>query len=135
MVDRLLVKFDTARTLVPEPEIRYSKSNKIAIVSVGSCDGAVKESLEKLEEDDIGVNYCRIKAFPFGDAVREFLDNHEQVYVVEQNRDAQLRSLLILDLEIDPARLVPVLHYDGMPLNARFVTERILAEMAKSRAA
>jgi 2-oxoglutarate ferredoxin oxidoreductase subunit alpha len=135
VVDRLLVKFDTARTLVPEPEIRYSKSNKIAIVSVGSCDGAVKESLEKLEEDDIRVNYCRIKAFPFGDAVREFLDNHEQVYVVEQNRDAQLRSLLILDLEIDPARLVPVLHYDGMPLNARFVTERILAEMAKSRAA
>jgi 2-oxoglutarate ferredoxin oxidoreductase subunit alpha len=135
VVDRLLVKFDTARTLVPEPEIRYSKSNKIAIVSVGSCDGAVKESLEKLEEDDIRVNYCRIKAFPFGDSVRKFLDNHEQVYVVEQNRDAQLRSLLILDLEIDPARLVPVLHYDGMPLNARFVTERILAEMAKSRAA
>ena len=135
VVDRLLVKFDTARTLVPEPEFQYSKANKIAIVSVGSCDGAVKESLERLQEDDIGVNYCRIKAFPFNDAVREFLDNHEQVYVVEQNRDAQLRSLLILDLEIDPARLVPVLHYDGMPLNARFVTERILAEMAKSRAA
>ena len=135
VVDRLLVKFDTARTLVPEPDIQYSKSNKIAIVSVGSCDGAVKESLETLKEDGIGVNYCRIKAFPFSDAVRGFLDNHEQVYVVEQNRDAQLRSLLILDLEIDPARLVPVLHYDGMPLDARFVTERILAELAKSRAA
>ncbi len=135
VIDRLLVKFDTARTLVPEPEIRYSKANKIAIVSVGSCDGAVKESLGELKEDDIGVNYCRIKAFPFNDAVRKFLDNHEQVYVVEQNRDAQLRSLLILDLEVDPARLVPVLHYDGMPLNARFVTERILAEVAKSCAA
>jgi 2-oxoglutarate ferredoxin oxidoreductase subunit alpha len=135
VIDRLLVKFDTARTLVPEPEIRYSKANKIAIVSVGSCDGAVKESLEELKKDDIGVNYCRIKAFPFNDAVREFLDNHEQVYVVEQNRDAQLRSLLILDLEIDPARLVPVLHYDGMPLHARFVTERILAEVARSCAA
>jgi 2-oxoglutarate/2-oxoacid ferredoxin oxidoreductase subunit alpha len=135
VVDRLLVKWDTARTLVPQPEIEYSKFNNTAIVSVGSCDGAVKEALVKLKEKNVGVNYCRIKAFPFGDAVREFLDQHDQVYVVEQNRDAQLRSLLILDLEIDPARLVPVLHYDGMPLNARFVTDGILAEMAKGRAA
>ena len=63
------------------------------------------------------------------------MKKHEQVYVVEQNRDAQLRSLLILDLELDPARLVPVLHYDGMPINASFVTEGIVAEMAKGRAA
>jgi 2-oxoglutarate/2-oxoacid ferredoxin oxidoreductase subunit alpha len=135
VVDRLLVKWDTARTLVPQPEIEYSKFNTTAIVSVGSCDGAVREALVNLKEKNVGVNYCRIKAFPFDDAVREFLDQHDQIYVVEQNRDAQLRSLLILDLEIDPARLVPVLHYDGMPLNARFVTDRVLAEMAKGRAA
>jgi 2-oxoglutarate/2-oxoacid ferredoxin oxidoreductase subunit alpha len=135
VVDRLLVKWDTARTLVPQPEIEYSKFNNTAIVSVGSCDGAVKEALVKLKEENVGVNYCRIKSFPFGDAVREFLQQHDQVFVVEQNRDAQLRSLLILDLEIDPARLVPVLHYDGMPLNARFVTDRVLAEMARGRAA
>jgi len=135
VVDRLLVKWETARTLVPQPEIEYSKFNNAAIVSVGSCDGAVKEALVHLQEKNVGVNYCRIKAFPFGDAVREFLDQHDRVFVVEQNRDAQLRSLLILDLEIDPARLVPVLHYDGMPLNAQFVTDRVLAEMAKGRAA
>ena len=135
VVDRLLVKFDTARTLVPEPEIEYSKFNNTAIVTVGSCDGAVKEAMDHLKEKSIGVNYCRIKGFPFSDAVREFLDKHEQVYVVEQNRDAQLRSLLILDLEIDPARLVPVLHYNGMPIHARFVTESIVAEMAKGQAA
>jgi len=135
VVDRLLVKFDTARTLVPEPEIEYSKFNNTAIVTVGSCDGAVKEAMDHLKEKSIGVNYCRIKGFPFSDAVREFLDKHEQVYVVEQNRDAQLRSLLILDLEINPARLVPVLHYNGMPIHARFVTESIVAEMAKGQAA
>jgi 2-oxoglutarate ferredoxin oxidoreductase subunit alpha len=81
------------------------------------------------------MNYCRVKAFPFGDEVRDFLDKHERVYVVEQNRDAQLRSLLILDLEINPARLVPVLHYNGMPITARFVTERVMEELAKGRAA
>lgn len=135
VIDRLLVKFDTARTLVPEPEIEYSKFNNTAIVTVGSCDGAVKEAMDHLKEKSIGVNYCRIKGFPFGEAVREFLDKHEQVYVVEQNRDAQLRSLLILDLEIEPTRLVPVLHYNGMPIHARFVTDRIVAEMAKGQAA
>ena len=135
VIDRLLVKLETARTLVPEPEIAYSKFNKTAIISVGSCDGAVKEALDNLKEKNIGTNYCRIKAFPFSDAVKEFVQKHDQVYVVEQNRDAQLRSLLILDLELDPARLVPVLHYDGMPINASFVTEGIMAEMAKGRAA
>jgi 2-oxoglutarate ferredoxin oxidoreductase subunit alpha len=135
VVDRLLVKFETARTLVPEPEIEYAKFNKTAVLSVGSCDGAVKEALVTLKEKNVGVNYCRIRAFPFSNSVKEFLDKHDQVYVVEQNRDAQLRSLLILDLEIDPARLIPVLHYDGMPINAKFISERIIAELAKGRAA
>ena len=135
VVDRLLVKFETARKIVPEPEIAYTEFNKTAILSVGSCDGAVKEALVTLKEQNIGVNYCRVKAFPFSDSVKEFLDKHDRVYVVEQNRDAQLRSLLILDLEIDPARLIPVLHYDGMPINATFVSEHILVAMAKGRAA
>jgi 2-oxoglutarate ferredoxin oxidoreductase subunit alpha len=135
VVDRLLVKFETARKLVPEPEIEYTEFNKTAILSVGSCDGAVKEALISLKEENVGVNYCRVKAFPFSDSVKAFLDKHDRIYVVEQNRDAQLRSLLILDLEIDPARLIPVLHYDGMPINARFVSDRILAELAKGRAA
>ena len=135
VIDRLLVKFETARTLVPKAEIEYSKFNKSAILSIGSCDGAVKESLAELKKNGTGMNYCRVKAFPFGNEVRDFLDKHDRVYVVEQNRDAQLRSLLILDLEIDPARLVPVLHYNGMPITARFVADRIMEELAKGRAA
>jgi 2-oxoglutarate ferredoxin oxidoreductase subunit alpha len=135
VVDRLLVKWETARNLVPAPEIEYSKFNKRAILSVGSCDGAVKEALDRLKEEGTGLNYCRVKAFPFSDAVKDFIDRHERVYVVEQNRDAQLRSLLMLDIEADVRKLVPVLHYDGMPLAANFVVQKVQEDLAKGRAA
>jgi 2-oxoglutarate ferredoxin oxidoreductase subunit alpha len=81
------------------------------------------------------LNYCRVKAFPISASIRDFVSKHERVYVVEQNRDAQLRSLLILDADIDPARLVSMLHYNGMPISSTFVVERVLEEMAKGRAA
>ena len=135
VVDRLLVKWETARTIVPEPEIEYSKFNKHAILSLGSCDGAVKEALVRLKDENAGLNYCRVKAFPFTQEVMDFVEKHERVYVVEQNRDAQLRSLLMLDADSDDERLIPMLHYDGMPLNASFVVDRVLEEMAKGRAA
>jgi 2-oxoglutarate ferredoxin oxidoreductase subunit alpha len=135
VVDRLLVKWETARTIVPEPEIEYSKFNKHAILSLGSCDGAVKEALVRLKDENAGLNYCRVKAFPFTQEVMDFVEKHERVYVVEQNRDAQLRSLLMLDADSDDERLIPMLHYDGMPINASFVVDRVLEEMAKGRAA
>jgi 2-oxoglutarate ferredoxin oxidoreductase subunit alpha len=135
VVDRLHVKWKTARDMVPGPEIRYSKFNNSAILSVGSCDGAVKEALVRLNEKNIGLNYCRVKAFPFNDDVKDFIGKHERIYVVEQNRDAQLRSLLILDAEADPEKLVPMLHYDGMPINANFVIEKVEEEITKGRAA
>jgi 2-oxoglutarate/2-oxoacid ferredoxin oxidoreductase subunit alpha len=135
VVDRLLIKWETARNMVPKPEIAWSKFNKRAILTVGSGDGAVKEALVRLKENGTGLNYCRVKAFPFDESVREFIDQHEFVYVVEQNRDAQLRSLLILDLEIDPRKLKSILHYDGMPISASFVTEKVLEHQAKGRAA
>jgi len=135
VVDRLLVKWETARDLVPAPEIEYSKFNKRAILSVGSCDGAVKEALHRLKDEGTGLNYCRVKAFPFSDAVKDFIDRHERVYVVEQNRDAQLRSLLMLDIEADARKLVPILHYDGMPLAANFVVQKVQEDLAKGRAA
>jgi 2-oxoglutarate ferredoxin oxidoreductase subunit alpha len=105
VVDRLLVKWETARTLVPEPEIVYSKFNKAAILTVGSGNGACKEALDRLNKQNVGLNYCRVKAFPFSESVKEFIDKHEVVYVVEQNRDAQLRTLLILDSEVSPDKL------------------------------
>jgi len=135
VVDRLLVKWETARSMVPAPEIEYSKFNNTAILSVGSCDGAVKEALIRLKEKNIGMNYCRVKAFPFNDDVKDFIDKHERVYVVEQNRDAQLRSLLMLDADADPEKLVSMLHYDGMSINAEFVLEKVEEEVAKGRAA
>ncbi len=135
VVDRLLVKWDTARKIVPEAEIEYSKFNKHAILSLGSCDAAVKEALVNLKDEGVGLNYCRVKAFPFTQAIMDFVEKHERVYVVEQNRDAQLRALLMLDANSDEAKLVSILHYDGMPINASFVVDRVLEEMAKGRAA
>jgi 2-oxoglutarate ferredoxin oxidoreductase subunit alpha len=135
VIDRLLVKWETARSIVPEPEIRYSKFNKAAILTVGSSDGACKEALDQLAEQKVALNYCRVRAFPFSDAVREFIDQHDVVYVVEQNRDAQLRTLLMLDSQADPAKLVSVLHYNGISLNAGFVVRRVLEEHAKGQAA
>lgn len=135
VVDRLLTKWETARTLVPEAEIEYSKFNKLAILTLGSCDGAAKEALVELGEKNIGMNYCRVRAFPFTQAVVDFIDKHERVYVLEQNRDAQLRSLLLLDANADPAKLVSMLHYDGMPLSADFVVDKVIAESSKGQAA
>jgi 2-oxoglutarate ferredoxin oxidoreductase subunit alpha len=135
VIDRLLVKWETARKIVPQPEIQYSKFNKTAILSLGSCDGAVKEALVHLKDKNIGLNYCRVKSFPISDSIKEFIGKHERVYVVEQNRDAQLRSLLILDANVDPAKLVSMLHYNGMPISSNFVVKRVLEENAKGRAA
>ena len=135
VVDRLLVKWETARTIVPEPEIEYSKFNRSAILSLGSCDGAVKEALVRLKHKSVGLNYCRVKAFPFTQSVVDFVAKHDRVYVVEQNRDAQLRSLLMLDANSDDEKLISMLHYDGMPINASFVVDRVLEEMAKGKAA
>jgi len=135
VVDRLLVKWETARELVPEPEIAYSKFNKAAILTVGSGNGACKEALDRLSKQKIGLNYCRVRAFPFSATVKEFIDKHEVVYVVEQNRDAQLRTLLILDSNAPPDKLVSLLHYNGIPLNAGFVVKRVLEKISEGRAA
>jgi 2-oxoglutarate/2-oxoacid ferredoxin oxidoreductase subunit alpha len=135
VMDRLLLKWETARSLVPAAEIEYSKFNKAAILSVGSSHAACEEALDRLAKQKVSLNYCRVRAFPFSDTIKEFIDKHDVVYVVEQNRDAQLRTLLILDSQADPAKLVPVLHYNGIPLNPGFVVERVLEEIAKGRAA
>ena len=135
VVDRLMVKWETARGMVPEPEIEYSEFNKTGIIAVGSSDGAIKEALDELKTRNVGINYCRAKAFPFSESIHEFVEKHDTIYVIEQNRDAQLRSLLILDTEQPPSKFVPMLHYNGLPINASFVVESVLQEIAKGRAA
>jgi 2-oxoglutarate ferredoxin oxidoreductase subunit alpha len=135
VIDRLLVKWETARDILPEPDIEYSKFNQTAVLTLGSGHAACCEALDRLREQNVNVNYCRVTAFPFHETVSEFIEKHDVVYVVEQNRDAQLRTLLILDGDADPKKLVPLLHYNGNPINADFVIERVLAEISKGRAA
>lgn len=135
VVDRLLVKWETARGILPGPEIQYSKFNKSGIITIGSGGGACKEALDRLAVEDIGLNYCRIRSFPFNKDVADFIEQHDVVYVVEQNRDAQLRTLLINDIEANQSKLVSLLHYNGMPINSGFVVSRVLEEIAKGRTA
>jgi len=125
-MDRLQKKFKTAAQLVPAPEFTTaSKVSSIGVIYYGSTSPAMKEAFDLLEQQGIHLNGMRLCAFPFGDAVVGFIDRHELVFVVEQNRDAQMRSLLINELDIDPARLIKVLHYDGTPITARFIHSAI----------
>ncbi len=135
VMDRLLVKWETAREILPAADIDASKFNRAGILTIGSGHGACVEARDRLAADKTNLNYCRVRSFPFGDDVRQFIDDHDVIYVVEQNRDAQLRSLLMLDLDVPNEKLVSVLHYDGMPINAGFVVDKIRDAIAEGRAA
>ncbi|MET0985247.1 MAG: 2-oxoacid:acceptor oxidoreductase subunit alpha, partial [Steroidobacteraceae bacterium] len=133
VLDRLLRKFETAKTLVPKPII-HGSGHAIGLVSVGSCDGAVLEAVTILKRRGIEVDYMRIRAFPFGPEVDQFLAAHETNFVIEQNRDAQLKSLLTLETPVDKARLRSILHYAGMPLNAQAVVDGVVASVPNAGA-
>jgi 2-oxoglutarate ferredoxin oxidoreductase subunit alpha len=129
-VQRLLKKFATAATLVPPPLVRAAaRKTRLGVLHFGSTAPAMDEALEALAESGIHLDAMRLRAFPFAASVAEFIASHDQVFVVEQNRDAQMRTLLINELEIDPARLIRVLHYDGTPITARFITEAITKQV------
>ena len=125
-VERLLAKFATAATLVPPPVIRKAKhKTRLGVIYFGSTSPAMLEALDSLKVVGIHIDAMRLRAFPFPESVARFIAAHERVYVVEQNRDAQMHSLLVNELDIDPARMVRVLHYDGTPITARFITRAI----------
>jgi 2-oxoglutarate/2-oxoacid ferredoxin oxidoreductase subunit alpha len=136
VVDRLLVKWETARGLMPQA-IRTDSGHHtdIGIIAYGSSHGAVTEALARLSRSGIHANYLRLRAFPFGDEVQAFLDDHRTVFVVEQNRDAQMRSLLALNTRIDADRLVSVLHYNGLPIPSDAVSEAISKHVRKEAVA
>ena len=126
VVDRLKRKWATAAKLVPEPAIRRTrKPASWGIVSVGSCNSAVNEAIDRLAAKGIHVNYCRIRAFPFSSKVTRFLDRHDYVFVVEQNRDAQLKSLLMVETTYPADRMHSILSYGGLPMDYRCVVEAI----------
>ena len=135
VMDRLRRKFDTAATLVPGPIIERTPNADMAIVSLGSCHGAIQETRDRLAEKGLASDYLRIRSFPFCDDVRSFIDSHPRVFVVEQNRDAQLRSLLMTETGIAADRLVPVLYYGGEPLSSVDIIDVILEEIKQGKAA
>jgi 2-oxoglutarate ferredoxin oxidoreductase subunit alpha len=136
VVDRLAKKWQTAAKLVPEPKIRRSrKGAAVGIVSLGSCDAAIEEALERLAAKGIQADYCRIRAFPFGKKVRQFLEQHERVFVVEQNRDAQLKTLLLAETQYPTTRMQSVLHYGGLPMDYRCVMDALEQYAAQGEAA
>jgi 2-oxoglutarate/2-oxoacid ferredoxin oxidoreductase subunit alpha len=135
-MERLLKKHHTARTLVPPSVLkRAAAPTKLGAIYFGSTSPAMAEADEMLQEQGVGLDLLRVRGFPFGDEVSEFIAAHEKVFVVEQNRDGQLRSLLINELEIDPAKLGKVVHYDGTPITARFIADAIADRIAKAKPA
>ena len=135
-MERLVRKFETARSLVPESVVVGAGQPTVwGVISTGSSDGAIREAAELLAEKGILVDYLRVRAFPFGPEVQKFLDDHERVFVVEQNRDAQLRSLLCLELDVSKDRLIPVLHYNGLPIDTPTVYRAVYEQVKQSAAA
>jgi 2-oxoglutarate ferredoxin oxidoreductase subunit alpha len=129
-VDRLARKFETARTHVPAPVVENNKNAKIGIVGYGTSHWAITESRDQLrEETKVETSYLRVRAYPFTEDLVSFIDANERVYIVEQNRDAQL--LMLMKLELSPERqtkLRSVLHYNGLPIDARSISDDILAQ-------
>jgi len=131
VLDRLKRKFVTAARYVPKPEVLGRGDAKIGIVSVGSCDGAVREAIEVLARQKIEVDYLRIRAFPFTSEVDSWLAAHSTVFVVEQNRDAQLRALLTLETQVEKSKLDSILSYSGFPMSCDPIVDRIRASLAE----
>jgi len=129
-MERLLRKFRTAAQLVPPPVLRKaSRPTRFGAIFFGSTSAAMHEALDVLDAEGVHVDALRLRAFPFPEAVHEFIAAHEKVFVVEQNRDGQMHTLLVNELDLDPARLVRVLHFDGTPITARFIAGAIRKNM------
>ena len=130
-MQRLLRKFETARHVVPKPTLRpAAHSTRFGAIYFGSTAPAMNEALDRLQEQGLHLDALRVRAFPFGDEVSEFIAEHDQVFIVEQNRDAQLRMLLVNECVVDPAKLIPILHYDGTPITARFIGGEISEKLS-----
>lgn len=133
-MERLLRKFKTAADLVPQPLIRQAaEPTRYGVIYFGSTSPAMREALDVLQEEGVHLDALRLQAFPFPQSVPDFIAAHDKVFVVEQNRDAQMHSLLVNELDIDPARLVRVLHYDGTPITARFIAVAVRKAVAVTK--
>jgi len=135
VLDRLARKFNRAKALVPPPVIEATGTSSIGLVAIGSSRGAVNEARDILAKRGIPIDYMRIKAFPFTKEVEAFMASHEKVFVVEQNRDAQLRSLLTLETDVPKSKLHSILHYSGLPMTSKGIVDAVIAELGDARRA
>jgi 2-oxoglutarate ferredoxin oxidoreductase subunit alpha len=133
VMDRLTRKFATTKDYIPKAILQGDGKARVAIVSIGSCDGAIREALDVLAQRGIKLDYLRVRGFPFGEDVEGFLESHDRIYVVEQNRDAQFRSLLILETRVEKAKLHSLLHYSGLPVSSAFIVDGVLADLAEGQ--
>jgi 2-oxoglutarate ferredoxin oxidoreductase subunit alpha len=129
-MERLSKKFETARSLVPRPEVVQTGKSKIGLIAFGSSDFATRESRDQLRKEyGLETDYLRLRAYPFSREVHEFVASHDTVYVIEQNRDAQMLSLLKLDLKAeDVVKLCSIRHFNGLPIDARSVTDDLVTQ-------
>ena len=130
VLDRIAIKVDSSSATSPKPFIQMSKGARFGLVTIGGCHAACVEAMDLLNAEGLSVDYMRVRSFPFATEVRGFLDSHETNFVVEQNRDGQLRNLLILDTGISPDKLGSIRYYDGYPLSASHVIDGIKSKLA-----
>jgi 2-oxoglutarate ferredoxin oxidoreductase subunit alpha len=130
VMQRLLRKLETAKSILPKPVITRSKAaTRWGVIYYGSTSVAMDEAAAALEARGLCVDILRIRAFPFADEIADFIAAHDQVFMIEQNRDAQMQKLLVNECAIDPAKFISILHYDGAPITARFIEAAIADRM------
>jgi 2-oxoglutarate ferredoxin oxidoreductase subunit alpha len=134
VMQRLLRKLETAKSILPKPVVhKAGNDTRWGAIYFGSTSVAMDEALAALNKRGLHVDTLRIRAFPFADSVVDFINSHDQVFVIEQNRDAQMLKLIVNECAIDPARFISILHYDGTPVTARFITAAVSERMAVTR--
>ncbi|WP_114326814.1 2-oxoacid:acceptor oxidoreductase subunit alpha [Candidatus Colwellia aromaticivorans] len=134
-MERLTKKFNSAIKFLPEPEIQQGKKTApLALIYFGTSSHPIAEAIDQLQEQGLATDTLRIKAFPFHQQIEQFIDEHclknKQVFVIEQNRDAQMKSLLVNELQIDPNKLTSILNFDGLPITSDFIVQTVLAQLA-----
>jgi 2-oxoglutarate ferredoxin oxidoreductase subunit alpha len=135
-MDRLMVKWETAKSIVPEPEFSQGKnSSDYGMIFFGTSSDSAFEAMDLMKETGLQIDAMRIRSFPFNHIVHDFITSHKRVFVIEQNRDGQMRGMLILELGIHPEKLIPILNYDGMPITAHtiltLITQNLTATKSK----
>jgi 2-oxoglutarate ferredoxin oxidoreductase subunit alpha len=132
VLDRLKRKFSRSTKFLPKPVMIGKGNSEVGVVSLGSCDGAIREALDVLGRQKVEVDYLRVKAFPFNNEVEAFLKAHSIIFVVEQNRDAQLKSLLTLETAVEKSKLLSILSYSGFPISAQPIVDGIRAKLEEA---